>query len=238
MAATRYLIVNADDYGLTEGIDRGILEAHREGIVTSASLMVYGPDAAQAAGLARDIPGLGLGLHIDFGEWVLRDGEWIVLRERAAPGDATAAAAELAAQVARFSELTGTVPDHLDSHQHVHLTRPELAAAVARVAARLGIGVRQTDPRVRYSSLYGQDRAGRSLPAAITPDAYVAAIHGLEPGITELGCHPGYSAGLESDYAAEREIELRSLCDGRVRAAIHEGEVRLITWREVAAASE
>jgi hypothetical protein len=98
--------------------------------------------------------------------------------------------------------------------------------------------VRGADTQVAYRGLlYGQDGKGRTLPAAIEPQAYVAAIRNLGPGVTELGCHPGYAELLESDYRIEREIELRSLCDPRVRAAVTEGGVRLITWRDVKALS-
>jgi predicted glycoside hydrolase/deacetylase ChbG (UPF0249 family) len=234
MPDTCYLIVNADDFGLTDGVNRGIVHAHRQGIVTSASLMVRAPAAGDAAGLARESPRLGLGLHFDIGEWVQRNGEWIA-RYQYADTDAPAAVeAELESQVRLFVQLTGKPPDHLDSHQHVHRFRPEVTAAVFDAANRLGVGVRSRDP-VAYRGLYGQDRDGRSLPGAIAPDAYVAAIHALEPGITELACHPGYAVGLESDYGMEREIELQSLCDPRVVAAIAERGVRLITWGDVGA---
>lgn len=231
-AAERLLIVNADDLGLSEGVNRGIVEAHQRGIVTSASLMVLAPAAADAAAMARAQPRLGVGLHLDIGEWLLRDGEWIARYERVAEGDAAAAGAEVRAQIALFEELIGRPPDHLDSHQHVHLSRPEVAEAVDRAAAGLGIGVRGRGSRVRYRSLYGQDENGRPLLDAIQAAAYVAFIGDLEPGVTELCCHPGHAGGLESDYATERETELRSLCDPAVRAAVAEGSVRLITWAE------
>src|SRR6266540_2073034 len=61
---SKRLIVNADDLGRTEGINRGILEAHRRGIVTSATLMVNYPAADAVPAIARDNPGLGIGLHV------------------------------------------------------------------------------------------------------------------------------------------------------------------------------
>src|SRR5260370_3831130 len=72
----RYLIVNADDFGQSPGVNRGIIEAHERGIVTSASLMVRWPAAAEAAAYARLHPRLSVGLHLDFGEWVCRGGGW------------------------------------------------------------------------------------------------------------------------------------------------------------------
>ena len=74
---TRRLVVNADDLGLTAGVNDGIVEAHVRGIVTSASLMVLWPAAAGAAAYAREKPDLALGLHLDLGEWVYREGTWL-----------------------------------------------------------------------------------------------------------------------------------------------------------------
>jgi chitin disaccharide deacetylase len=70
----RYLIVNADDFGLSEGVNRGIIEAAEKGIVTSASLMVRQPAAAAAAAYARKLDRISVGLHLDLGEWVYRNG--------------------------------------------------------------------------------------------------------------------------------------------------------------------
>ena len=68
-----YLIVNADDFNLTEGVSRGILEAHRRGIVTSTTVMVNLPGLEQSRSLARQAPRLGVGLHLNltFGPPVL-----------------------------------------------------------------------------------------------------------------------------------------------------------------------
>src|SRR5207249_12208513 len=78
---TRYLIVNADDFGQSRGINRGIMEAHEQGIVTSASLMVRWPAAPEAAAYARSHRSLSLGLYFDFGAWCYWKGRWSKLYE-------------------------------------------------------------------------------------------------------------------------------------------------------------
>src|ERR1700736_6567461 len=70
------LIVNADDLGWTEGVNRGITEAHRNGIVTSTSLLANGPAFASGAEMARSTPGLGVGVHLN-----LSDGAPVAPRE-------------------------------------------------------------------------------------------------------------------------------------------------------------
>src|SRR5438128_1837722 len=108
----KYLIVNGDDFGASHGINRGIVEAHRRGILTSASLMVNMPATEAAVASSRSLPHLSVGLHVDFA------GE---------PGKAVGGTnvaencrAELYRQVYRFQELVGRLPTHLDSHHNAH----------------------------------------------------------------------------------------------------------------------
>src|SRR5215510_757267 len=105
----RILIVNADDFGQSVGVNDGILRAHREGILTSASLMVHMPAAEDAV---RRAGKLALGLHIDLGEWECRNGDWIVRYERTSLEDATAVEAEVRHQLDAFRNLTGSLPTH------------------------------------------------------------------------------------------------------------------------------
>jgi predicted glycoside hydrolase/deacetylase ChbG (UPF0249 family) len=220
----RELIVNADDLGHSEGVDRGILEAHEHGIVTSASLLVRFPHAAAA--VAHD--GLDLGLHVDLGEWAYVGGEWCPLYERVALDDASAVAAEVEHQLAEFRRLTGREPTHLDSHQHVHRNEP--VASVARTAgARLGVPVRHFGA-VRYcGAFYGQWKRGESHLEAVSVEALISILRSLPEGTTELACHPGYVDGGPG-YARERALEVRTLCDPRVRAVIDEEAIELATF--------
>src|SRR5262249_8159232 len=94
--AARSLIVNADDFGLTPRANPAVGMAHEQGMVTSASLMVRWPAAAEAAEYARQHPTLGVGLHLDLGEWVYRGGGWVA-RYEVVPADDAAAVAAAAA---------------------------------------------------------------------------------------------------------------------------------------------
>src|SRR6187401_533384 len=101
----RRLIVNADDFGLTEGINRGIIEAHAQGIVTSASLMVRYPAAAAAAAYARSHRALSVGLHFETGEWRCQDGAWHAAYRVIDGGDSALVRSEFERQLAAFETL-------------------------------------------------------------------------------------------------------------------------------------
>src|SRR5437870_6760472 len=111
MSAAKLLIVNADDLGLSNGVNEGIVKAHTDGIVTSASLMVTAPAAREAAAIARDHPALSIGLH-----WV---GDGPGQRELDIE-DTAAVREQLGRQLDLFVSLMGREPTHLDSHHHLH----------------------------------------------------------------------------------------------------------------------
>jgi chitin disaccharide deacetylase len=227
--ADRCLIVNADDFGLSAGVNRGVLRAHRQGIVTSASLMVHGAAAPAAAAVGRRHSGLSVGLHLDLCEWERRNGGWAPAYERV---DSAAVAAEIDRQLERFRTLVGRGPTHLDSHQHVHRDEPA-RSLIADVAGSLGVPLRHAGP-VRYcGAFYGQASDGTPLPEGIGPDALVSIVRDLPAGFTELCCHPSEEAELRSSYAAERLVELRSLCDPRVRRAVDAAGVRLCSFHDL-----
>jgi predicted glycoside hydrolase/deacetylase ChbG (UPF0249 family) len=225
-----YLVVNADDLGCSPGVNRGIFEAHERGIVTSASLMVRRPAAAAAA--AEAPASLGLGLHVDLGEWAFEDGEWVA-RDVVAGDDL---AAEVTSQLARFRELAGHDPSHLDSHQHVHRKEPARSVLLA-LGAELGVPVRH-ESAVRYcGAFYGQDGQGNPLPELIRPRRLEAVLRTLPDGATELCCHPGYADGLDSTYSVEREQELAALVNPRLLPLLAREGIELVTFAGLPARS-
>jgi predicted glycoside hydrolase/deacetylase ChbG (UPF0249 family) len=220
----RHLIFNADDLGASEGINRGIIETHAAGVVTSASLMTTGRAAAEAAALAREHPGLAVGLHWDV--WGEDEREFDLT-------DEVAVRRELERQLEDFVSLMGRPPTHLDSHKHAHHegTAPR---AFSEVAAQLGVPVRG-DGRVQYvGGFYAQ------WEWQVTQLEYVSVefLQGLlateaVSDWTEIGCHPGYrSPGFSSPYEYEREAEIRTLTDPRVRETIEELGLELVSYAE------
>lgn len=235
-AGERYLIVNADDFGLTSGINRGIIEAHEHGIVTSASLMVRYPAAQEAAAYARAHPRLSVGLHFEAAEWRYRDGEWYAAYEVVPANDATQVRAELDRQLAAFVRLLGRNPTHLDSHQHVHQSEPARSIMVEQ-AERLNVPLRSCASTIVYNgNFYGQTGEGEPFPDGISLAHLRQMITKLAPGWTEFGCHVGYAENLDSVYAAEREEELRVLCAGDLREFLGRNEVHLRSFHDFTSA--
>ena len=144
----RLLIVNADDFGLSKGQNYGIIEACRNGIVTSTTALVNGQAIDHAVQLSRDEPSLAIGMHfvLTMGKpltampGLTRDGVlgkwiWQLAEEDALPLEEITQ--ELVSQYLRFIELFGRKPTHLDSHHHVHMF-PQIFPIVARFAAEAG----------------------------------------------------------------------------------------------------
>lgn len=151
----RNLIVNADDLGWTEGVNRGIAEAHRNGIVTSASLLANGAAFGSAVELVRTTPALGVGVHLN-----LSDGEPVAPRELVTSllnqrGELEGKPESLLLRLARRSVSleeverewdaqilkvrdSGIQPTHLDGHRHVQML-PGLFEIALRLAKRHGI---------------------------------------------------------------------------------------------------
>ncbi len=234
MGAPRRLIVNADDLGMSPGVDRGIAEAHDRGIVTSASLMVRRPDAAAAVRLAAARPRLSLGLHVELGEWAHREGGWVAASEIVAASDTVAVSREVDRQLRAFRELTGRWPTHIDSHQHVHRNEPARGILLDR-AEDLDVPLRGCDDRVRHcGDFHGQTGTGEPFPQGIALERLLGILEGLLPGVTELGCHPGHPEDGDSPYGRERALEVRVLCDPRVRAAIVLEGIELCSFADLA----
>jgi predicted glycoside hydrolase/deacetylase ChbG (UPF0249 family) len=208
----RGLIVNADDFGLSPGVNRGIVKAHRDGILTSTSLMVDTPFSAEAAALAADMPQLTVGLHAELSA-ALAEGE----RERAA----AICLEELDRQLDRFCSLTGGLPVHLDSHHDAHRDA-RLGRTFVGFGESRGLRVRDHCDATYVSAFYGR-WAGSSHREQIGVDGLRRVLRANDEQLIELACHPGYADdALRSSYREERETELRTLCDERVPPLLHD----------------
>lgn len=230
MSEERFLVVNADDLGLSVTVNDGIFAAHEEGIVTSASLMVRQGAAGAAAERAPEFPDLAVGLHVDLGEWNYEEGAWTLAYSHCDGDDPAAVEAECRAQLERFRALLGRDPTHLDSHQHVHESEPLKGVAEA-LAAELGVPLRNR--AIRYEGgFYGQSGKGEPYPEGITPQRLMELISSLPTGWTEIGCHPAVGPVPTSSYDAERQIELATLRDPQVKNLLNVTQINLCSFAQ------
>jgi predicted glycoside hydrolase/deacetylase ChbG (UPF0249 family) len=209
------LIVNADDFGLTRGVNRAVIECYQQGIVTSATLMVNGDAAVEAALAAADNTGLGVGLHLNLTSGtpmlppegvptlVGRDGKFPGFRQalwRLSTGRARAheLEEEIMAQIDRLLKL-GVRPTHIDSHHHLH-AHPRLRSIISKVCPRLGITrMRGFNMSVRSPKALAVALAAR-LPATGKPLKAPDRFSGIEVmGGRDL------AAALRRDLAASGE---------------------------------
>lgn len=193
---TRRLIVTADDFGASPAVNEAVEETHRHGILSAASLMVAGDAAADAVARARQLPGLGVGLHLvlvdgrpvlppaEVPDLVGRDGRFhdnmalAGMRFFFSPSVRRQLAAEIEAQFAAFA-ATGLPLDHLNAHKHFHL-HPTVLGLAIRIGRRFGL---------------------RAVRAPVEPAAAVGAVEPTSQGIA------GWLAGA---YARRAQRRLRA----------------------------
>ena len=247
------VIVNADDLGRTPGINRGIFEAHRRGIVTSASLMVNYPAAREVAEMSAQAPGLGIGLHV-----ALTGGVPTLPPERIpslvdetgrlpsrpsglASADPNEVMTEVRAQLKRFREIMGRDPTHFDSHHHSHREVPAVFEAILTLAWETGLPVRNASP----SMVEQLRREGVPTPDHFVEEFYadgatlndlIGLVEDLPLGTSELMCHPAVvddELRSTSGYAEPRARELDLLTQAAVRQAVQRSGVKLINFGQL-----
>jgi predicted glycoside hydrolase/deacetylase ChbG (UPF0249 family) len=224
----RQLIVNADDYGYTAGVSAGIRRAHREGVVSSTSVMMTMPSAIAELGRLRlESPTLGVGIHL-----TVTEGRLFRLPRLLSPKQLTAELgtvaatdlkAEWRAQVEAFL-ATGLPLTHLDSHHHAAYRCAMALDVLFELASDYGLPVRNPYPigdaaadglagRFTGHPVSHPDHFVDLFDDAPSADALVRALEVLPPGTTEIMTHPG----LVDD-------ELRALCGARAELRLAELE--------------
>lgn len=245
----KQLIVNGDDFGMAPGVNRAIVRAHREGILSSTSLLANGASFDEAVRLARENPRLGVGVHLNLtqgrplsdpgtlGALLGAGGEFLgsaeplyfrMLLNRISEG---AIEQEFRAQIEKVRDA-GLRPTHLDGHQHVHMW-PPVFRVTARLAAEYGLaGVRSSrERRVDFRGLWRRNsgfrgtilqQAGVGLGLAYLSVTSRAAL--AEAGVAT----PDYFYGVSATGFLNRgtlEDILRDVPDGVSELMAHPGYV-------------
>jgi hopanoid biosynthesis associated protein HpnK len=287
VSAPRRLIVAADDFGMSAGVNGGIIRAYRDGILTEASLMVNGQAFAEATELARANPGLSVGLHLMLVQGrcaappatipLLADAHglfgnapvWAGMRFFFIPGIRAQLRREIVAQLDKFL-ATGLPLSHVDGHLTIHM-HPVVVDVLIDVCQRYGIRAvrlpreplapalrfdrrhllrklfeatsftalsRWALPRLRRAGLQYPDRMfGLHQTGRVSEEYLLWVLANLPPGVNEIYCHPAVvddevRRWRPADYESERE--LAALTSARVRAAVEQGGIELITYRDLA----
>lgn len=233
------LIVNADDFGFTRDVNHGIIEAHRNGILTAATIMAPGSAFDHAVALAKEHPALDVGVHL-----VLVGAP----RYPATPAKLAIAVArkridvyaELDAQI-RAVRAAGIEPTHLDTHKHTHLLPPVLDE-VARLSqehsipwVRRPLNVALLTNRLVKRGCRVTDRfEGFRLTGKFGTPELVAFLDALPGGVTEFMCHPGYCTGelrgAPTRLKESRQRELEALTAPETREAILRNGIELTRY--------
>jgi predicted glycoside hydrolase/deacetylase ChbG (UPF0249 family) len=217
------LIINADDFGFTRDVNAGIVHAHREGVLTSTTLMANGAAFDDAVRLAKETPTLDIGAHL-----VLLQGNSLLDRRPLPESPRHLLGvlmrrklnvyAELKAQIEKIL-ASGLRLSHLDSHKHTHLI-PSVFGVMVNLADEFGIPWVRLPLGVSYYRRLAHGKnvrmtdhfLGFRLTGSLTEDTFAQALQELKEGTTEFMCHPGY-LGDELKQARTRlkESRLREL---------------------------
>jgi chitin disaccharide deacetylase len=226
------LIVNADDFGYSPGVNYGILHSHLNGIVNSATMMMNMAGTAQALAMAKQYPGLRTGVHLVLtcGKPLLSDCKTLTKKDGTfkLQGDLEVISLdelerEWSAQIERFI-AAGLTPSHLDSHHHVH-TREEFLPVVQFLSQKFGLPFRMNgDLPIEGVKSYTDRCLMDFYGDGIQEDYFSRLSERVEDGETvEVMCHPAFADHLlmeGSSYNLERIKELEILCSAKLPSDI------------------
>lgn len=239
------LIVNADDFGMTEGNTIGILHAHADGILTSTTCMMNMPFAAFALEQAKNFPKLGVGIHLVLtvgkplvaGAKSFTDENGNFIRPKDYPdhqphGDPEELYKEWKAQIELFIKTAGKKPTHIDSHHHVHLLPWHQEVAI-KLAKEYDLPMRQRDQIIdTYEYVRCADKMYDDL---ITYDFMTSELD-TDENYLEYMCHPAYVDQRLYDmtsYCLPRMRELELLRSDAMKQFIKDHNIALINYSDL-----
>ena len=242
----KYLIVNADDFGLSDYINDGIIKGHQAGSITSTTLMIKREFVRDAVRLARENPALCVGLHLDMDDLLGRDDKGAerfgmegISRMLEEPMFFKEVEAEIEAQIRAFQN-TGLELTHIDGHHHLHAI-PELFPLIIDKMVSYGIKTirfsKEFDlikyPPIEWSQPFFEEMKGLLKKNNIKyADHFVTGwqpydLKNILDGVTELMTHPG----TKEEW---RVRELETLTSQEWMETIKANKIKLISFRDLA----
>jgi len=237
-----FLIVNADDFGLSKGVNYGIIDAHVNGIVTSTTLMVNMPAAKHASSLAKKYPSLGVGvhfnltvgkpIHLNVPSLVNDKGYFHSKKDVLNKANVIEIEKELRAQINEFFTL-GLSPSHIDTHHNLHGTEP-VSSIVKVLGEEYQLPIRRLykkEPSINtleFCSKFHDDNASYETLLDIFEIASMTPL--------EMMCHPGFVDQQllnHSSYSIQRIKELDILTDPLTITAIQKARIQLRSYKDL-----
>lgn len=244
------LIINADDFGRTRGINYGIAEAMKNGVLSSTTIMMTMPYAEHAVNLAKKAELSGIGVHLTFIEKSLsknktlsnENGIFKKYPELMAEADIEEIKTEMRMQIDKLISL-GIKPTHLDSHHHTHLYCSKMIEAAFSIAkeyklplrlgknkklTRMGEKINVPDDLITTDIFLEEYYADKT-----SLEDFIKFIEGsLEFETVELMCHPAFLCNdtLKSSYNYPRLTELDILTGHGIRRFLEDKEIELINY--------
>jgi predicted glycoside hydrolase/deacetylase ChbG (UPF0249 family) len=240
------LIVNADDFGMTEGNTIGTICTHVDGILTSTTTMMNMPFAEFGLNLAKRYPKLGVGIHLVLtvgrplvdGAKSYTDENGDFKRPNTYPNnhpeniDIDELYIEWKAQIEKFIAVAGKKPTHIDSHHHVHLL-PELQELSIRLAKEYDLPMRQ---REQITDHYEYIRCADKMYADLVNYDFVVSELSVDEEQVELMCHPAFIDQRLYDmtkYLFPRMKEVELLRSQEIKDFIKDNNITLINYSDL-----
>ncbi len=234
----KYLIVNADDFNLTRGTDRAILECHDKGIVSSTTVLMTLPFSPKTVRDLKARPFLGKGIHLSLtlGTAVSPKTPFQLTRNMLTVAHkipVKAAEREYEAQILKFKKLTGRLPTHMDTHHHIHGLR-NIQTAIGSLSRKFGIPFRRVNKAMPGATHYLFEDLDPKKHW--TGSKFAQVLKELPSGISEIMVHPGYvdrDLKAISSFQSGREIERKILMAPKIRALLDPLNIKLINFSAI-----
>lgn len=231
------LIVNADDFGLSKGVNYGILEAHKNGIVNSATMLMNGLGTNHAIEMAKEHPSLKVGIHlvVTYGNPLSKNVSSLINQDGRFKSQAQILAAndldldeleqEWSSQIDAFLK-TGLRPTHIDSHHHIHGLK-EFYTVVQYLSDKYQLPVRNISHAFTHILSFSDVFLDTFYGEGVTPDFFRGLADTIEDGrIVEVMCHPGY---VDHELLRESSYNIARINETSILTSIHlSGKIKLL----------
>lgn len=214
--SNKLLIVNADDFGMSPGISRGILHCLKNGIVSSTSVMVDNPYLYDTKELIKKNSQVDWGVHVTIGK------SRISIKN---------IASETERQLRVFYNVFKIKPSHIDFHKGFKFNK-KIYFALRMFAKKVDISFRYDNQHFIETRYHGVHENKPSIDS-ISTDHLIECLKDVRSGVTELICHPGWTSNRLTDpYRIQRNKEVEVLTSQRIKSEIRRRKIKLVTYKQ------